>query len=145
MKEITKICVLWAILWLLLLFGAQKNNKTSLIIWNLFRCYLKKKYSVLKNPTILRFLKKLLLSFWKKAEKLRFFSPWVFSKVLKKHPCSITNLMSLAWRYRWMIGCYINHWSKPEIGKLKLPMLEVILCRLSSSLGLPLTLRRVNC
>ena len=64
-RKITNICLLWAMLWLLLLFGAQKYNKTSLLIWNLFRCYLKKNIVCLKIPQS--------WGFWKNC-------PWVFGK-----------------------------------------------------------------
>ena len=45
------------------------------------------KYNVLKNPTSLRFFKKLPLSFRKEAETLSFFFSLSFFKSVKKHPC----------------------------------------------------------
>ena len=48
---------------------------------------------MLKNSKSLRFLTKLALSFRAEVKKFRFFSPWVFLKVLKKHPC-VTRYLS---------------------------------------------------
>ena len=84
-RKITNICLLWAILWLLLLFGAQKYNKTSLLIWNLFRCYLKKISRASKYHK-LEVFEKIALEFSEGGRNIEVFFSLSFFKSVKKTP-----------------------------------------------------------
>ena len=74
-RNITNLCVFCATLTVVVSILVEKYHKTSLITLKSVSFFEEKKCHVLKNSRSLRFLTKLVLSFWPKGKKFRFFSP----------------------------------------------------------------------